>query len=170
MAAMAENISKLVTTSTSNQTTTKSQLDIIMKQLSTQYEQTNTLLATLVKTTDKPSPSHTFSKPDFKTDSPLRPPKITLPSFEGSNLLDWLFQSDQYFAFYTIPPPKRLNMVAFFLSGDALSWYKYLFNNNLLTTWDSVTYALETRFGPSTYDNHQASLFKLQQTTIVTAY
>lgn len=44
MAAMVENISKIVTTSTSNQTTTESQLDIIMKQLSSQYEQTNTLL------------------------------------------------------------------------------------------------------------------------------
>ncbi|GJY14853.1 transposon ty3-G gag-pol polyprotein [Tanacetum coccineum] len=31
-------------------------------------------------------------------------------------------------------------------------------------------FCLETRFGPSTYDNHQAALFKLQQTSTVTAY
>ncbi|GJW57149.1 transposon ty3-G gag-pol polyprotein [Tanacetum coccineum] len=49
-------------------------------------------------------------------------------------------------------------------------WYKYLFNNRLLTTWEAFTRALETRFGPSTYDNHQAALFKLQQTSTVTAY
>lgn len=61
-------------------------------------------------------------------------------------------------------------MIAFHLLGDALSWYKYLFNNNLLTTWDEFTKALETRFGPSSYDNHQATLFKLFQTTTVTAY
>nr|GEX96188.1 transposon Ty3-G Gag-Pol polyprotein [Tanacetum cinerariifolium] len=61
-------------------------------------------------------------------------------------------------------------MVAFYLSGDALSWHKYLYNNNLLTTWEAFTRALETRFGPSSYDNHQATLFKLKQTSTVTAY
>ena len=61
-------------------------------------------------------------------------------------------------------------MVAFYLSGDALSWHKYLYNNNLLTTWEAFTRALETRFGPSSYDNHQAALFKLKQTSTVTAY
>ncbi|GJV12393.1 retrotransposon gag protein [Tanacetum coccineum] len=61
-------------------------------------------------------------------------------------------------------------MIAFHFTGDALSWYKYLFNNHLLTTWEAFTHALETRFGPSTYDNHQAALFNLQQTSTVTAY
>ncbi|GKC12793.1 transposon ty3-G gag-pol polyprotein [Tanacetum coccineum] len=61
-------------------------------------------------------------------------------------------------------------MVAFHLTGDTLSWYKYLFNNRLLTTWEVFTRALETCFGPSTYDNQQAALFKLQQTSTVTAY
>ncbi|GJV97752.1 transposon ty3-G gag-pol polyprotein [Tanacetum coccineum] len=81
--------------------------------------------------------------------------------------------TDQYFTFYNIEPPHRLAMISFHLSGDALSWYKYLFNlvnNNLLTTWDNFTRALETRFGPSSYDNHQATLFKLCQTSTVTAY
>ncbi|GKB94316.1 ty3-gypsy retrotransposon protein [Tanacetum coccineum] len=61
-------------------------------------------------------------------------------------------------------------MILFHLSGDALSWYKYLYNNHLLTTWDAFTRALKTHFGPSTYDNHQATLFKLRQTSTVTAY
>ncbi|GJW25283.1 ty3-gypsy retrotransposon protein [Tanacetum coccineum] len=49
------------------------------------------------------------------------------------------------------------------------SSYKYLYNR-LLTTWESFTRDLETRFGPSSYDNHQAALFKLRQTTTVSAY
>ncbi|XP_076944493.1 uncharacterized protein LOC143615185 [Bidens hawaiensis] len=61
-------------------------------------------------------------------------------------------------------------MVQFSPTGDALSWYKYLHNNHLLTTWDEFTRLLELRFGPSAYDNHQASLFKLRQTTTLTAY
>lgn len=36
--------------------------------------------------------------------------------------------------------------------------------------WVSFTRALELRFGPSTYDNHQAELFKLCQIGIVTKY
>ncbi|KAL4587069.1 hypothetical protein LXL04_011719 [Taraxacum kok-saghyz] len=173
MAAMVDNISHLVNSSTTNQAHTQAQLNIIMKQLSTQYEQTNALLANIIKTTDKAETSKTFPKPEFQhqnTNQAIRHPKLTLATFDGSNPLDWLFQADQYFSFYDIQPPERLTMTAFHLSGDALSWYKYLFNNNLLTTWDAFTRALETRFGPSTYDNHQAALFKLRQTTTVTAY
>ena len=51
----------------------------------------------------------------------------------------------------------------------ALSWYNYI-RNHFLTTWDAFTCALETQFGPSTYDSHQAVLFKLCQTTTVSAY
>ncbi|GJW78363.1 retrotransposon gag protein [Tanacetum coccineum] len=98
------------------------------------------------------------------------PPKLNLLAFNRSNPLDWPFQADQSFSFYNITPPRRLFMIAFHLTGDALSWYKYLFNNRLLTTWEAFTHALETRFGPSTYDNHQATLFNLQQTSTVTAY
>lgn len=43
-------------------------------------------------------------------------------------------------------------------------------NNNLLGTWAKFTHALETRFGPSTYENHQATLFKLYQVSTVAAY
>ncbi|KAL0405646.1 UNVERIFIED_CONTAM: hypothetical protein Slati_3878500 [Sesamum latifolium] len=49
------------------------------------------------------------------------------------------------------------------MQGDALSWYKWMFHNHQLTSWDAFTHALELRFGPSTYDNHQAALFKLHQ-------
>jgi len=61
-------------------------------------------------------------------------------------------------------------MAAFHMKGEALSWFKWLHQNNLVTDWVSFTCALELRFGPSTYTNHQASLFKLQQVTTVTEY
>jgi len=61
-----------------------------------------------------------------------------------------------------------LPMVGFFIQGEALSWFKWLHNNNLLTNWHSFTQALELCFGLSTYINHQVELFKLQQTTSVT--
>ncbi|CAH1432811.1 unnamed protein product [Lactuca virosa] len=44
----------------------------------------------------------------------LRPPKILLPTFDGSNPLDWIFQAENYFTYYTIPPPPPRNC---FISG-----------------------------------------------------
>jgi len=83
--------------------------------------------------------------------------------FEGLEPLDWLFQAEQYFAFYQIPPQKRLSMVAFHMKGKALSWFKWMHQNHLFTHWSSFTSSLELRFRPSSYTNHQAELFKLQQ-------
>ncbi|GJY32576.1 transposon ty3-G gag-pol polyprotein [Tanacetum coccineum] len=178
MAAMAANISKLLESQTitnenikATQAQSSSQLDVISKQLAAQYEQTATLISTIAQNHGR---THQLQPPNNAPPMPhglqIRPPKLNLPAFDGSNPLDWLFQADQYFSFYNITPPQRLSMIAFHLTGDALSWYKYLFNNRLLTTWEAFTRALETRFGPSTYDNHQAALFKLQQTSTVTAY
>lgn len=46
----------------------------------------------------------------------------------------------------------------------------HLATNNLLGTWTKFYRALELCFGPSTYENHQDTLFKIHQTTVVLAY
>nr|GEZ11773.1 hypothetical protein [Tanacetum cinerariifolium] len=156
-----------------NTTATSEKQDIVMSQLTHHFEQNNTLILTLqkpesssIKDVNKEKPNHTTTTHGLQ----IRPPKITLPTFDGSNPLYWLFQAEQYFLFYNIAPHQRLPIVAFHLSGNALSWYKYLVNNHLLTTWDTFTRDLETRFSPSSYDNYEAALFKLRQTSTVTEY
>ncbi|XP_058742588.1 uncharacterized protein LOC131615102 [Vicia villosa] len=101
---------------------------------------------------------------------PLRSPKLELPLFDGSNPLEWLFQADQFFSFYNLPPENRLSLISFYMKGDALGWFKWMHQNRLLTDWVSFTRALELRFGPSTFENHQAELFKLKQTGSVMEY
>jgi len=103
------------------------------------------------------------SPPSF---SPIRPQKIQLSFFDGTDPLDWLFQADQFFQFYNIP----WNVIAFYMRGDALSWFKWMYQNHQLTDWISFSRALELRFGPSTYENHQAKLFKLCQTSTAAEY
>ncbi|KAK4385968.1 hypothetical protein Sango_2720800 [Sesamum angolense] len=49
------------------------------------------------------------------------------------------------------------------MQGDALSWFKWIFTNRQLSSWDAFTRSLELRFGPSSFDNHEAMLFKLRQ-------
>lgn len=43
-------------------------------------------------------------------------------------------------------------------------------NNHLFGMWLTFSRSLQLRFGPSSYENHQASLFKLCQTTSVFVY
>jgi len=99
-----------------------------------------------------------------------RPPKIQLSFFDGSDPLDWLFQADQFFQFYNITWESRLHMAAFYMREYALSWFKWMYQNHQLSDWLSFSCALELRFGPSTYANNQAELFKLCQNSTVTEY
>nr|KYP38859.1 hypothetical protein KK1_039872 [Cajanus cajan] len=61
-------------------------------------------------------------------------------------------------------------MVAFYMKGDALSWFKWMYSLNQLDDWTFFSRALKLRFGPSTYENHQGSLFKLKQASSVADY
>ncbi|GJS67859.1 ty3-gypsy retrotransposon protein [Tanacetum coccineum] len=112
---------------------------------------------------NKESPSSSYSN------NP-RPPKILLPSFDGTNPLGWIFQAESFFSYYKIPPEERIALVAFHVSGDALAWYQHLDSNHLLGSWDTFKRQVELRFGPSSYENHEATLLKLHQTTTVRAY
>ena len=118
-------------------------------------------------TTHATTTTTTILPPSF---SPIRPPTIQLSFFDGTDPLDWLFQADQFFEFYNIPWDARLNMAAFYMRGDALSWFKWMYQNHQLTDWISFCRALELHFGPFTYENHQAELFKLRQTSTVAEY
>ena len=56
------------------------------------------------------------------------------------------------------------------MRGDALSWFKWMYQNHQFTDWISFIRVLELRFGTSTYANHQAELFKLRQNGTVAEY
>ncbi|KAJ0585747.1 putative nucleotidyltransferase, Ribonuclease H [Helianthus annuus] len=164
---MEESIAALAEALSSSSKENSLKIDALTTQIAAQAEQTTLLIAALTKTDSKPS----SSKPPLPENNlEIRPPKLILSTFDGTNPLDWLFQAEQYFAFYKTDPSQRLTIASFSMSGEALSWYIYLHNNKLLTTWDEFTRMLEIRFGPSSYENHQAALFKLCQTSTVTAY
>ena len=89
-----------------------------------------TILTSLVNQVSSNFPP-TFSLHMSTQDQPhipptIRPPKLQLAFFEGPDPLDWLFQAEQYFIFYQIPPDQRLSMVTFHMKVDALSWFKWM--------------------------------------------
>ncbi|KAD4584729.1 hypothetical protein E3N88_22330 [Mikania micrantha] len=162
-----ESTASLAEALSSSSKESSQKLDALTAQIAAQAEQTTLLIAALTKTEHK---SYHSNPPSLVHNLQIRPPKLTLSTFDGTNPLDWLFQADHYFTFYKIDPSQRLTIASFSMFGDALSWYKYLHNNRMLTTWDAFTRLLETLFGPSSYDNHQATLFKLRQSSTVTTY
>jgi len=105
-----------------------------------------------------------------QNDTIIKPPKLHLLPFDRTNPLDWLFQAEQFFVHYSIPHTQRLTHAASYMTGDALGWFQWMFQNNLLSNYDSFTSALEVRFGPSAFENHQQALFKLKQIGTVVEY
>ncbi|XP_076944632.1 uncharacterized protein LOC143615379 [Bidens hawaiensis] len=99
-----------------------------------------------------------------------RHPKISVPLFDGSNPLGWIFQADNYFAYFNVPPAERVSLTAFHCIGDALSWYHNQADSDLLGTWTDFNRQLEIRFGPSSFENHEAALYKLHQTSTIPDY
>ncbi|XP_039118795.1 uncharacterized protein LOC120254848 [Dioscorea cayenensis subsp. rotundata] len=99
-----------------------------------------------------------------------RLPTIDVPLFTGENVLGWLFQMNHFFSFHQIPDDHRLPIAAFYMSGSALQWFQWLHTTDQLHHWDDFVRKLELRFGPSSFANHEAALFKLKQTSSLTAY
>ncbi|KAL0462146.1 UNVERIFIED_CONTAM: hypothetical protein Slati_0102200 [Sesamum latifolium] len=64
-----------------------------------------------------------------------KPPKLHLPPFDGSAPLDWMFQADQYFSYHQVPSPQRLAVILFYIQGEAISGFKWLYTNQQLSSW-----------------------------------
>src|ERR1044072_1528990 len=73
------------------------------------------------------STSHNGFRPN-----PPKNPKLTLDHFDGTNPLDWIFQAEQYFSLHQISVEQLMDYVPFYMRGEALSWFKWMFHNNQL--------------------------------------
>jgi len=76
--------------------------------LDTQTETTARLVNHIAQLTDPdkpepPKPIFHHAESSTSTNPNPHPPKITLPLFDGSNPLDWIFQAENYFTYYNIP-------------------------------------------------------------------
>ncbi|CAJ2679012.1 unnamed protein product [Trifolium pratense] len=128
---------------------------------------THHIIPTLPTATLNTPPPPPFPPPNIQIQSNPTP---TPAHFDGTDPLEWIFQSEQFFTYYNISYENRLPLAGFYMKGEALGWYKWMFQNNQLSDWNSFSRDLELRFGPSTYENHQAQLFKLRQHGSVAEY
>ncbi|KAH0757084.1 hypothetical protein KY290_020577 [Solanum tuberosum] len=85
--------------------------------------------------------------------------------FSGDNPLEWVIQTEKYFIFYDILSEHKLSWASFYLDGEALEWYRWLFRNKQLAGWDHFVDKLFIRF-QSRKDPHNRFAFVRQFTTV----
>ncbi|GAU31589.1 hypothetical protein TSUD_54120 [Trifolium subterraneum] len=109
---------------------------------------------------------HNADPPPFPTTSI----KLDIPRFDGSDPLGWIFKITQFFDYHRTPDEQRLRVASFYMEGEALTWFRWMHQNDQLLTWTTFLHALEIRFAPSQYEDLKGALFKLSQTSSVKEY
>ena len=110
------------------------------------------------------------------TNQPTRTPfqtrnvKLDFPRFNGTEVLEWIFKAEQFFEYYNTPDADRITIASIHMEKDAVPWFQMIKRSSPFHTWNQLTRALETEFGPSPFDCPQKELFKLQQTTTVSEF
>nr|KYP68937.1 Retrotransposon-derived protein PEG10 [Cajanus cajan] len=96
--------------------------------------------------------------------------KLDVPRFDGSDPLGWIFKITQFFDYHNTPEEERITVASFYLDGAALAWFQWMYRNGQIHSWQHLLQALETRFAPTAFDDPRGRLFKLTQTTTVSAF
>lgn len=73
--------------------------------------------------------------------------KIT--RFDGTDHLGWIFKINHSFNIYNISEEQRISKTSFYMDGQTLQWYQWMYNNNQLISWSIFLHSLQTRCSPS---------------------
>lgn len=104
---------------------------------------------------------------DFKLFKGMR---IEIPQFDGYDVDDLIFKIQEFFTLYNTLSEQRIKLASLHMTGAALTWYKWMQQTNLLTTWDAFLKALTIRFGSSLCDDPKAELKHHKQEISVEEY
>ncbi|XP_077217843.1 uncharacterized protein LOC143852342 [Tasmannia lanceolata] len=89
--------------------------------------------------------------------------RLDFPRFDGFDPLGWIFKAERFFEYHNTADDQRLMISSFHMDGKALQWFQWMHRNDQFTNWPVFTKALEIRFGPSEFEDHQGTLAKLLQ-------
>lgn len=99
-----------------------------------------------------------------------KPAAVALSHFNGQHAEAWLFQAERYFEFYSILPIHQLSLASFYLDGEALDWYRWMFCNKQLFDWQHFAEKLRLRFRDTSLRSPESRLLKLLQTSTVAEF
>ncbi|VFQ89645.1 unnamed protein product [Cuscuta campestris] len=97
-------------------------------------------------------------------------PKLEPPKSDGAEPLRWLYQVQEYFAYYETPPEERLRCVMMMLEGQAADWFRWRRNNGLIADWDDFVRKFKLRFDPLHYVDYVGQLTRVRQSIGVMEY
>lgn len=138
------------------------------EELARQLATISTRLEAVWKRLDDPNAS---SSTRSTAESAYRPRlKLDVPRFSGDDAPGWIFKISQFFTYHQTPEEERITIASFYLDGAALAWYQWMYRNRQIVSWNQFLTALETRFAPTAFDDPRGKLFKLTQSSTVTAY
>lgn len=66
----------------------------------------------------------------------LRTLRVDVPRFDGKEVENWIYKIDKFFTIHQIDPVTRLEVVAFHLDGEPVTWYQWMERGGALTGWD----------------------------------
>lgn len=92
---------------------------------------------------------------------------MDLPRFDGTNALQWIFQSKQFFDYYDISYAYRVKVATIHFDGPVVPWFQMLQKSGATSSWNILAKAIENSYGPSV---PLYSLFKLFQECFVSYY
>ncbi|XP_077219595.1 uncharacterized protein LOC143853740 [Tasmannia lanceolata] len=96
--------------------------------------------------------------------------RLEFPRFEGTDPTAWISKANKFFRFHHTSDELKLEIASFHLDGKAYDWFQAMEREQPFGSWTHLARALQTRFGPSIYDNPQGKLAKLMQTSTVGNY
>lgn len=77
-----------------------------------------------------------------------RLPKLEVPPFSGEGVLPWIFQIERFFIFHQVLPDQKIDIAVFYMTGEVLQWYHWLYSTQQLSLWDAFARQAELRWVP----------------------
>uniref|UniRef100_M1BNP4 Retrotransposon protein n=1 Tax=Solanum tuberosum TaxID=4113 RepID=M1BNP4_SOLTU len=90
--------------------------------------------------------------------------------FRGKNPEAWIVQAKNYFDFHKIEEDQKLNVASFYLDGEALKCYQWLFRNNQLIDWPHFADKVRIRFKQKGFESTGGRFANFEHVTYVTEY
>ena len=96
--------------------------------------------------------------------------KLEFPWFHGKDPTCWIYKTNQFFSYHSIPKHQKVIMASYHLDGEALLWFQDAKQAGGFASLEVFLRASQTCFGTSAYDNPMEALTRLKQTTTVVSY
>ena len=162
LAVMVDQLPKSMEAKTRAQESTMEEIKVALQQL---------LLSSAHNHGSTANSGSTMRVSPITTISPSRDIFLGFPHFDGtSSVLQWIVKADKFFNYHNTQDVDHVEIASMHFEKDVVPWFQMLQKIDVVTTWETLTRALKSHFGPSPFDCSMSELFKLHQQGSVSEY